>query len=345
MNGIKNLKKAAYRFDSAGSSLGDDVLEIEDDDPHDDVFITFKTTETRCEELYDRGVELKSQKEPEDALLCFLECLKGMQECQYFAKLPQTLHELAEVYRSLSRFDEAVEFSQAEKLFYEVVIADLRNAKEGGASRISTGSKLRDDPAEYGDLLIRKADEFEHLARVSAKEEKFSLALDYCAKAVKIRQSVFGPEHLVTTATLEYFTVLYAEVGRAEYAVAVQHLQTLPECDTPLHNKSASVCMEQRKDSLPSQPGQKVQECHDSSCETLPSTDKEGNYQWNCKLSCGGQSSSTGQEDQEMESHADTTSVSSTTTTSGVVRVFKSTPLWLLLVALIIQVLLFTFLF
>lgn len=339
------IKKDAYRFDATGSSLGDEVEEIEDDDLCDDAFITFKTTETRCEELYDRGMELKSQKELEDALSCFLECLKGMQECQYFAKLPQTLHELADVYRNLERFDEAAEFAKTEKLFYEAVTVDLQ---DGGASRISNGSKLRDDPAEYGDLLIRKADDFEHLARVSAEEKKFVLAVDYCRKAVKIRQTVFGPEHLITTATLEYLSVLYAEVGRAEYAVVRQQLKTPPEtvtvkCDTPSLNKSASVCMEQSKDSLPSQVGQKVQECHDSSCETLPSTDKESHYHWNHKLSCG-QSSSTFLENEEIVSRADTTETS-TVTRLGVVRIFKSTPLWLLIFALIIQVLLLTFLF
>lgn len=339
------IKKDAYRFDATGSSLGDEVEEIEDDDLCDDAFITFKTTETRCEELYDRGMELKSQKELEDALSCFLECLKGMQECQYFAKLPQTLHELADVYRNLERFDEAAEFAKTEKLFYEAVTVDLQ---DGGASRISNGSKLRDDPAEYGDLLIRKADDFEHLARVSAEEKKFVLAVDYCRKAVKIRQTVFGPEHQIATATLEYLSVLYAEVGRAEYAVVTQQLKTPPEtvtvkCDTPSLNKSASVCMEQSKDSLPSQVGQKVQECHDSSCETLPSTDKESHYHWNHKLSCG-QSSSTFLENEEIVSRADTTETS-TVTRLGVVRIFKSTPLWLLIFALIIQVLLLTFLF
>lgn len=337
------IKKAAYHFDSTGSSLGDDVEEIEDDDLGDDAFITFKTAETRCEELYHRGMKLKSQKELEDALSCFLECLKGMQECQYFAKLPQTLHELADVYRNLERFDEAAEFAKTEKLFYEAATVDLQ---DGGASRISNSSKLRDDPAEYGDLLIRKADDFEHLARVSAKEKKFVLAVDSCRKAVKIRQTVFGPEHLITTATLEYLTVLYADVGRAEYEVVMQQLKTPPEtvkCDTPSLNKSASVCMEQSKDSLPSQVGQKVQECHDSSCETLPSTDKESHYHWNHKLSCG-QSSSTFLENKEIVSRADTTETS-TVTRLGVVRIFKSTPLWLLIFALIIQVLLLTFLF
>jgi len=268
-----------------------------------------------------------------------------MQECQYFAKLPQTLHELADVYRNLERFDEVAEFAKTEKLFYEAVNVDLQ---DGGTSRISNGSKLRDDPAEYGDLLIRKADDFEHLARVSAEEKKFVLAVDYCRKAVKIRQTVFGPEHQIATATLEYLSVLYAEVGRAEYAVVTQQLKTPPEtvtvkCDTPSLNKSASVCMEQSKDSLPSQVGQKVQECHDSSCETLPSTDKESHYHWNHKLSCG-QSSSTFLENEEIVSRADTTETS-TVTRLGVVRIFKSTPLWLLIFALIIQVLLLTFLF
>ena len=64
----ESMRKVAHRFDSAGCSLDDDMQEIErhlqelgdDDFLSDDAFITFKTTETRCEELYERGVGLKS---------------------------------------------------------------------------------------------------------------------------------------------------------------------------------------------------------------------------------------------------------------------------------------------
>jgi hypothetical protein len=48
------------------------------------------------------------------------------------------------------------------------------------------------------------------------------LALEYCGKATKIRQSVFGDDHPVTLQTLELFTTVYAEVGRLQYCDAMK---------------------------------------------------------------------------------------------------------------------------
>lgn len=199
-----------------------------DPDGEDDAFISFSTAESKCEEAYERGVELKSCGQLESALSIFLECLGMMQECQYFAKLAQTLHHLAEIYHSLEQYDKAVEFAQAEKLFYEAVILDLHKSKEGNAKMKPKKKTVAvPDPTDsYGDLLIGKADEFDRLAHLCADEKKFQLALDYCGKAVKIRQSVFGSEHPVTVGSLEYFTILYAEVGRCQYATALQTIAT-----------------------------------------------------------------------------------------------------------------------
>ena len=205
-----------------------------EDELEEEAFITFTTAESRCEQLYEKGLELKSQGQLEDALSCLLECLSKMQECQYFAKLAQTLHHLAELHHTLERYDKAVEFAQAEKLFYEAVIIDIqeKKEKENGTKKHQKGRRRKHpdlydpDPSDsYGDLLILKADEYEKLARLCAQEKTFPLALDYCGKAVKIRQSVFGPDHPITTRSLEYFTVLYAEVGRKQYAAALQQVE------------------------------------------------------------------------------------------------------------------------
>lgn len=219
----------------------------QEDETEEDAFITFTTTESRCEQLYEKGMELKSQGQLEDALSCLLECLRRMQECQYFAKLAQTLHQLAELYHTLEKYDKAVEFAQAEKLFYEAVIIDLQDKKETteekGTRRKPKGKRRKQpssepDPSDsYGDLLILKAEEFDKLAHLCAQEKKFQLALDYCGKAVKIRQSVFGPDHPVTTTSLEYFTVLYAEVGRKQYAAALQKVEQ--ETEPPI--KSTNI--------------------------------------------------------------------------------------------------------
>lgn len=222
----------AQRSERPASSANGQSLLDHEDELEEDTFITFTTTESRCEQLYEKGLELKSQGQLEDALSCLLECLSKMQECQYFAKLAQTLHQLAELYHTLERYDKAVEFAQAEKLFYEAVIIDMQEKKENGTKKPQKGRRRKrtdlydPDPSDsYGDLLILKADEYEKLARLCAQEKKFPLALDYCGKAVKIRQSVFGPDHPVTAGSLEYFTVLYAEVGRKQYAAALRQAE------------------------------------------------------------------------------------------------------------------------
>lgn len=230
-------RKQAQSLDSVGGDesrelapADEQTLEEEDADDleEDDAFgICFTTTESKCEELYERGVLLKSQGQLETALTCFVESLKRMQECQYFAKLPHTLHELAELYHAMERYDKAVEFAQAEKLFYEAVLVDRHGTKRERKSRhayaTADGSS---DPADYGDLLVKKASEFEELSRLCARDNKFELALDYCGKAAKIRQSVFGQEHPSTVATLEYFTELYAEVGRQQYSAAMHRMSS-----------------------------------------------------------------------------------------------------------------------
>ena len=43
------------------------------------------------------------------------------------------------------------------------------------------------------------------------------LALEYQGKATKLRQQVFGDQHTVTINSLDYFTVIYAEVGKQQY--------------------------------------------------------------------------------------------------------------------------------
>ena len=203
----------------------------------DEAFISFTTTESKCEQLFEQGLGLKLRGEFEQALHCFLDCMRGMQECQYFAKLPQTLRELGELYNQMGFYNKAVEFVQAEKLFYEAVIVETatdsgqrpKGRKPRRPFSKKSGSSLTNrrgsNPAEYGDLLIKKAEEFDKLCHICAQENKFDLALDYCGKAAKIKRSVFGADHPATVATLEHFTVLYAEVGRAEYVNAFHSMK------------------------------------------------------------------------------------------------------------------------
>ncbi len=196
----------------------------EDASDEEDAFISFTTTESRCEQLYQEGLELKHSGDHENSLTSFLKCLEGMQECQYFVKLPQTLHQLSVLSRSLQDLQGAEEYEKAERLFYEATAVESppqAQTKEGGAkhkkrkpfSKRPKPAISVCNPAEYGNILISKSDDYERLARVCAKENKFSDALDHCSKAVSIKQCVFGRNHHSTLTSMDYLTALHTEAS------------------------------------------------------------------------------------------------------------------------------------
>lgn len=175
-----------------------------DESDEEDAFISFTTTESKCERLYEQGLEFKCEGDLQESLSSFLKCLEGMQECQYFAKLPQTLNQLSDVYRSLQHLERAEDYSKAEKLFYEAIVTEPHTRTQASSDRQKTkrrvfGRKNRPassgavcNPAEYGNLLNKKAEGFERLARMYATECKFDLAQEYSSKAASIRKIVLG---------------------------------------------------------------------------------------------------------------------------------------------------------
>lgn len=188
---------------SCHSAMDLDRYEEEQSD-EDDAFISFTTLESKCEQLYEEGLRYKCQGDLDESLSSFLKCLAGMQECQYFSMLPQTLHQLSELYQSLQLLDVAETYSKAEKLFYESLITETQTTKDGQAKpktkrrpfgkkpRPASSSNAVHNPAEYGSILKKKAEMFEKLARTCAAECKFDLAQEYSAKATSIRQTVLG---------------------------------------------------------------------------------------------------------------------------------------------------------
>ena len=202
----------------------------ENESDEEDAFISFTTTESKCEQLYQEGLELKHQGDLENSLSSFLKCLEGMQECQYFVKLPQTLQQLSVLSRSLHDFQRAEEYEEAEKLFYKVTVVQSSpqpQAKEGGAKhkkRRPFSKKPKPavavcNPADYGNVLTRKAGEFDKLARICAKENKFSDALDHSNNALRIRRCVFGQNHHLTVASVDSLRALHTEASIYEASV------------------------------------------------------------------------------------------------------------------------------
>lgn len=236
----------AVRTQPIGSSLSEGArgrasseLAISDEEEEESFGITFTATETKCNELYERGTAFTLQGRPDQALESFLACLRKMQECQVFNKLPQTLNQLAQIYRDKNDYERAVEFAQAEKLFYEAVLIDRHDASsggvqkpehedssaEGGRQAVGKSNNSRATVVEEGDyasLLVSKAEEFNKLSLICSDEKQYRMALDYCGKAAKIYQSLYGSDHPCMLSTMERFTVLYAAVGREQYAAAVQ---------------------------------------------------------------------------------------------------------------------------
>lgn len=175
-------------------------------DIDEDTFITFKTTETKCDEMYHHGIQLKANGYLQEALSCFLECAKQMQDTQYSKRFPQTLREIAALYRNLEFQEKATEFAKAELLFYEALIAGSQYEE----------ARCPPDAPEDKETLIRKAEEYEKMAQFSRSRSKRKSALDYCGRAAKLRQVVLGTENELTLRTMEYFAVLYSESEGSE---------------------------------------------------------------------------------------------------------------------------------
>lgn len=190
--------------------------------------------------LYEKGIKFKKKGNAQHALYCLLACVRGLKEGSVFQQLPECLHNIAEIYSQLEDYENAVSFAQAEKLYYETSLINVSNEVdqrqgESGFKGNSGSSSVPDKSAENkgsqpdasDDLQgnspeARSANEYEKLAHMCLKQKNAQLALEYCGKAVKLRQSIYGEVHPVTKRTLDLFTVIYAEMGKEQYSAAMQ---------------------------------------------------------------------------------------------------------------------------
>lgn len=205
-------------------------MHADSSDIDENTFITFKTTETKCDEMYHEGVQLKANGYAQEALKCFLDCAKQMQDTHYLKIFPQTLHEIAALYRSLQLHDKAAEFVKAELLFYQTLLTEPQYEEACCSSTVVTENK---------EALVQRAEECERMAQLSRSHNKHKSALDYCGRAVKLRQAVFGTESELTLRTIEYFAVLYSE---SEGPVCVE--MKGEENKTLLPSKTLTSCSE-----------------------------------------------------------------------------------------------------
>lgn len=188
--------------------------------------------------IYEKGIKFKTKGNFQHALYCLLACVRGLKEGSDFPHLPECLHNIAEIYSQLEDYENAISFAQAEKLYYETSLINIgteaqHNQSEAGSKDVpgsSSSSVATDsvqacqlDNKDNGDSAeARSANEYEKLAHLCLKQKNAQLALEYCGKAVKLRQSIYGEEHVITKRTLDLFTVIYAEIGKEQYSEAMQ---------------------------------------------------------------------------------------------------------------------------
>ncbi|CAH1262272.1 CNST [Branchiostoma lanceolatum] len=176
----------------------------------------------RRDALFEKGVQYQNRGRLEYALKCYLGCLKDLDETEGFSKLPQCLHQIADTFYRKEEYDKAVQFIQAEKMYYENALIDTSELQKS----LSEATKRGQGDIGPPDPRVLRAMEFENLARMCVQRKKPQLALEYCGKAVKAYQTVLGDDHPATTQCLDYFTVIYAEAGRKEYSDAMGQFQS-----------------------------------------------------------------------------------------------------------------------
>lgn len=221
--------------------------------------------------LYEKGIKFKKKGNLRHALYCLLACVRGLKDGSHFQQLPECLHNIAEIYSQLGDYENAVSFAQAEKLYYETSLISagsmVQQEQDGSDSVGSTSPSdqttgnttrtteaqhaVKDDPKEQT-AEARSANEYEKLAHMCLKQKDAQLALEYCGKAVKLRQSIYGEEHPVTKKTLDLFTVIYAEMGKEQYTAAMQKFNEAKQATdtTAEEEEKTAETTEAKKDDL-----------------------------------------------------------------------------------------------
>lgn len=166
-------------------------------------------------QLYEKAVKFKINGSYKHALLCFLGCIKGLQQTNSFSLLPSCLQNIASIYAKFEDFPKAVQFMQAAKLYYETALIGT-NSNENGDYHT-----MDEDAVEVD---AKRANEYEKLSHDCLMKKNIQLALEYCGKSTQLRRKVYGENHPVTVRSLDLFTMIYAEMGKLQYSDAVKKL-------------------------------------------------------------------------------------------------------------------------
>ncbi|TNN84150.1 Consortin [Liparis tanakae] len=189
------------------------------------------------EGLFELGQQLQQQGEYQAALHCFLSCLLGLTHVQSFTYLPNCLHQIAELFITEKNYEKALQFIQAEKMFYEVALIELttlHGSTAGPQEEAPLGSGGWATPEELSEQASQ-AQQLERLAQLCILSKQPHLALEYSGKAAKIHQRAFGNDHPITARSLELMATVYAEIGKTEYS------DSLGQCVSALSKRFAAA--------------------------------------------------------------------------------------------------------
>lgn len=178
--------------------------------------------------LYEKGLEFKRNASYSHALQCFLGCIQGINNVN-FPELPHCLRNIAETYSTLGEFEKAIEFVQAEKLFYETALIQAGREELNDPNKDKKQNDLLDPNANSEDAKL--ANEYDKLAQMCLKEKKIQLALEYSGKATQLRKKIYGDAHPITSKSLNQFTLIYAEMGKEQYTAAMEQFSKKNKSD------------------------------------------------------------------------------------------------------------------
>lgn len=157
---------------------------------------------------------------------------------QSFTSLPNCLHQIAELFITEKNYGKALQFIQAEKMFYEVALIELTALQRdtGPQEEATLGSAGAGwSSAEELSEQASQAQHLERLAQLCIMSKQPHLALEYSGKATKIHQRAFGNDHPITARSLELMATVYAEIGKTEYS------DSLGQCVSALSKRFAAA--------------------------------------------------------------------------------------------------------
>ncbi|XP_058255962.1 nutritionally-regulated adipose and cardiac enriched protein homolog isoform X2 [Hemibagrus wyckioides] len=188
------------------------------------------------EGLFEQGRRFQQEGDSRAALQCFLSCLLGLTHVQSFHSLPNCLHQIAELFIDEKNYEKALQFIQAEKMFYEVALIELTalHGSTGSQEDSTLGSPGWISQEELSEQASQ-AQDLERLAQLCIMSKRPHLALEYSGKATKIHQRAFGNDHPITARSLELLGTVYAEIGKNEYT------DSLGQCVSALSKTSSAA--------------------------------------------------------------------------------------------------------